>query len=102
MNNKDIIIIILIIFNIFSLLLGFLLGKISHNNGVLSITNNRPKSFLNQQSDNNTNKIEIDSKKIVTNINTSGLEKKYTKLGEEKESKDNISLSVDKLKNLKR
>jgi hypothetical protein len=46
--------------------------------------------------------VEIDDSKYVTEINTKGLEKKYSSIGEKKESKDDISSSIDKLKNLKK
>ncbi len=54
----------------------------------------------------NTNKIikntiDIDSKKIVTNIRTDNLEKKYENIAESSTSNENISSSISKLKNIK-
>jgi len=46
--------------------------------------------------------IDIDDNKLVINIKTDGLEKKYNELGEKALSLDTITSSVDKLKNLKR
>jgi hypothetical protein len=45
--------------------------------------------------------IQIDNKKVVLQIKTNDLEKKYDTLGETKVTKDNISNSVNKLKNIK-
>lgn len=48
------------------------------------------------------NKITIDESKYVTDIKTSGMEKKYENLGETKVSEENIESSINKLKNIKR
>lgn len=62
-----------------------------------------PASFLKNQGkpQNKTNKIEIDDQKVVLNISTDGLEKKFDKIAEEKKTKNNISSSVNKLKSMK-
>lgn len=62
-----------------------------------------PTSFLRSQGkpQNQTNKIEIDDQKVVLNISTDGLEKKFDKITEEKKTKNNISSSVNKLKSMK-
>jgi hypothetical protein len=91
-------ILILVILNIFSLIIGIILGKIWSNSGVSNIE--KPKSFFQQHSENKT-KVSIDDTKYVTNIKTDGLEKKYTNLGEIKQSQENIQSSVNKLKNMK-
>jgi hypothetical protein len=44
----------------------------------------------------------IDDTKVVVNIKTDGLEKKYDQLGEVSKTEDSISSSVDKLKNLRK
>lgn len=92
-------IIILCILNIFSIILGFILGRIWLNNGVSN--NERPQSFFKQQSDAIKTKVSIDDTKYVTAITTDGLEKKYNNLGEIKKSTENIQDSVNKLKNMK-
>ena len=62
-----------------------------------------PTSFLKNQGkkQQDSNKIEIDDKKVVLNINTDGLQKKFEKITEEKTVDNNISSSVNKLKNMK-
>jgi hypothetical protein len=46
-------------------------------------------------------KIQIDDKTFVTDIKTDNLEKKYKDLGDIKTSNENISSSINKLKNMK-
>jgi hypothetical protein len=46
--------------------------------------------------------IVIDDRKVVVDVNTGGIEKKYGELGETKVSDENIVSSVNKLKGLKR
>lgn len=46
-------------------------------------------------------KITIDDRIMVTGTETVGMEKKFSELGKTTESEDNISSSVNKLKNLK-
>ena len=65
------------------------------------MVSDRPKNFFDDKVVNNK-KISIDSTKVVTDIKTDNLEKKYESLGEFKQSEDNISGSISKLKNLKR
>lgn len=91
-------ILILLILNIFSLIIGFILGQIWSISGVSNIE--KPKSFFQQQSENKV-KVSIDNTKYVTNIKTDNLEKKYNSLGEIKQSQENIENSVNKLKNIK-
>ena len=82
-------------------LVGYTLGRMSANYGVYdgdiksSIVDNSKKK---QQKNN----ITIDDTKYVVDIKTDDIEKKYHSLGDKKTSTDNISSSVDKLKNLKR
>lgn len=45
--------------------------------------------------------VSIDETKVVTNINTDNLVKKYEELGDKTVSNDNISGSISKLKNMK-
>ena len=63
----------------------------------------KPQSFFDKQKiENQQHKISIDDKKVVLNIDTAGLEKKHQTIGQVTQTKENISSSVDKLKNLKR
>jgi len=77
--------------------IGYLIGQKRNESGVL---NNRPKSFFDENK-NIVNSISIDNKKYVGDIKTSGLERKYNSLGDTKTSQENISSSIDKLKNMK-
>jgi hypothetical protein len=102
MSNESVLIIILLLLNIFSFIIGFILGKIGPMLGVFSNSSEKPDSFFKT---NNTTKrkpvIDIDETKYVVDISTKGLEKKYDSLGEVKQSSDNIQNSVNKLKNMK-
>ena len=44
--------------------------------------------------------VSIDETKVVTNISTDNLVKKYDELGDKTVSNDNISSSINKLKNI--
>jgi hypothetical protein len=100
LSSNIIIVTIILITNINSLIIGYLLGRLTTNNGV-NINN---KSFFSKLKDEKflNSVISIDDKKFVTDIKTDGLERKFETLGDIKTTKDNISNSVDKLKNLKR
>lgn len=100
MSNEILLVIILLILNVFSFGIGFILGKIWSISGV-SNTSVKPQSFFKSE-ENTKNKITIDDKKFVVDIKTDGLEKKYENLGETKKSTENIQSSIDKLKNMKR
>lgn len=83
-------------------LIGYLAGKRSYS-GVFNNEQKRSISFFQQQKEtNNQQTIVMDERKYVVDIKTEGLEKKYDSLGEVKESKEDISGSISKLKNLKR
>ena len=82
-------------------LIGYFYGLSKNTNGVFNMVSDRPKNFFDDKVVNNK-KISIDSTKVVTDIKTDNLEKKYESLGEFKQSEDNISGSISKLKNLKR
>lgn len=47
------------------------------------------------------NAIEIDEKKVVLDINTESLTKKFDTLAQKKETNENISNSINKLKSMK-
>lgn len=101
--DKQILFHILIYLNLISLLIGFLLGRFyisSVGNPIYNNINNTKKN-----SNKNSipiNNIEIDDKKIVLDINTSGLEKKYQSLGQVTQKDNDISESINKLKNIKK
>lgn len=81
-------------------LAGYLIGY-KQNAGVFS---NVSRNYDNKKQKHSEliTKIDIDDKKIVTKINTDNLEKKYHSLGDTKVAIDDISGSVNKLKNIKR
>lgn len=81
--------------------IGYLLGKQS-SHGVSTGVEKGSISFFKQQQDEMPKPILMDDRKFVTDIKTEGLEKKYESLGDVKESQENISESINKLKNLKR
>lgn len=95
-NLNNIVVIILILTHIIFFFMGYILAKIDQNNGVF---NTKPKSFFDQN--HMDTKVSIDDKKYVVNISTDGLEKKYTQLGETKESSEKIDSAINKLKNMK-
>jgi len=101
-STDNLIICCIIILTLIVGILGYLLGKL---NG-LSINQNNPQSFFKKNNSSNNHSpdissVSIDDKKFVTNINTSGMEKKYDALGDTKKSDENISGSINKLKTLK-
>jgi hypothetical protein len=65
----------------------------------VSTVYNKPKSFMQTQDSPTT--ISIDEKVHITDIKTDGMIKKYDNLGEVKNSNENISHSIQKLKQLK-
>lgn len=99
-NTTIILFTLLILLNIVFFCLGYLLGKTSNSqpifgsqrNGIIRSNPNNPS----------VSKITIDDRKVVTDINLSGLEKKYENLGETVTGDNNISSSVNKLKNIKK
>lgn len=99
-SNDAIIISILIIVNFICGMIGYFIGVFT-SKGVY----NNPQSFFKQQNRNTeqlSNNLSIDDKKFVVDIKTDGMERKYESLGDVKKTEENISNSVNKLKNLKR
>lgn len=99
--NKELILIlsIIIFFNIFLFVIGYIIGALNSNSGVFMT---KSKAFVN----NNTNIVpqellNIDERTVVTKINTDLLEKRYDTIGEDTNTKENISSAVNKLKNMK-
>jgi hypothetical protein len=95
----DLFIAILFLLYILFLCIGYLLGKTTFKN--LEDTNLILSNKKSNTSNITKNHIQIDDKKVVTKINTDNLEKRYDELGETKNSSENISSSVSKLKNMK-
>ena len=81
--------------------IGYLIGKMSPSDGVFNSKEKKSNSFFDQNKDSKPI-ISMDDRKYVVDIKTDGLEKKYQSLGDVKESKEDISESINKLKNLKR
>lgn len=100
--NISIIIHLLIYLNIISFILGFILA---HYVGEKSTTTNTgffaKNNIQNSSTTNSSAKIQIEESKYVTSIDTSNIEKKFSSLGDVKKTDENISNSVNKLKNLK-
>lgn len=94
----NILIVVLLFMNLLFLLVGYILGKLTKNDGVY---NTRPKSFFDNNKDPISTKIAIDDTKVVTDIKTDNLEKKYDQLGTTVQSTENISSAINKLKNMK-
>jgi len=82
-------------------LIGYFYGLSKSVNGVSNLIVDKPKNFFDHSVTKNK-KISIDNTKVVTDIKTDNLEKKYESLGDIKNSGDDISGSINKLKNLKR
>jgi phosphate/sulfate permease len=97
-DQTSLIIIVLVILCVFGILIGYILGRISTEKGV---SNTKPKSFFDKEHEKKEDKISIDDTKYVIDIKTTGLEKKYSSLGDKKESDENIESSINKLKNMK-
>lgn len=97
-----ILLIILILLNIVFFFLGYFIGRLNHSQTTVE---SQSVSFFNKSKSDNDKmikKITIDESKYVTDIKTSGMEKKYENLGETKISDENIESSINKLKNIKR
>lgn len=81
---------------IVALILGYILGKISSNTGVIDT-----KTKKNNSTKNGSVPEIIDDTKFVIKVKTEGLQKKYEKLGDVKSSDHNINNAISKLKNMK-
>lgn len=96
--NNMVIVTLIIVLLIHSFLFGYLFGHYTNKNGV---NDNTLFNKLKDVTKKNISNISIDDKKFVVDIKTNNLEKKYDSLGEIKQSQENITDSVNKLKNLK-
>jgi hypothetical protein len=82
-------------------LIGYFIGKLSNTGVSNTVVNTKPVSFFDDiKKDKKI--VSIDDTKYVVDIQTSGMEKKYESLGDIKKSEENISNSINKLKNMKR
>lgn len=100
MTNEQVLIIILIILNLLSFVIGLVLGRLWSMSGVSTLVD-KPKSFLKESKNQIKSAVSIDETVFVTDIKTDNMIKKYDSLGEIKTSNENISTSVDKLKKMK-
>jgi hypothetical protein len=101
MLQNNALIIILFILNLLSFGMGYIIGKITNLGGVYyNEREHKPQSFFDKPT-NNRPKIEINDDKYVVEIKTDGLEKKFNEFADIKKSNENITNSVNKLKNMK-
>ena len=91
----------LLVIGVCLFLIGYFIGKQSNDGVSNSAINKKPTSFFDDIKKENKI-ISIDDTKYVVDIQTSGMEKKYESLGDIKQSEENISNSINKLKNMKR
>ena len=99
-KNEIILVSLLISVNVIIGLIGYIIGKLNSSNGV---SYSKPQSFFTKRDSGSVdNNLSIDEKKVVLEIKTDNLERKYETLGDIKKTDDNITESVSKLKNLKR
>jgi len=85
--------------NILFFILGYFLCFLFNKN-TLSISGMNSKSDKSKKQ-TLKNSIDIDDKKIVTNIKIDNLEKKYENIAQSTTSNENISSSINKLKSMK-
>lgn len=98
-----------ILFSVIFLIIGYLLRGDSQKNNPVS-AEDAPESFFKKQNKIKSNKdksqksstIDIDESTHVVKIKTDGLEKKYDEIGNSQTTKEDISGSINKLKNLKK
>jgi hypothetical protein len=91
----------LLVLGVCLFLIGYFMGKQANPGVFTNATNARPTSFF-EESKKDKKTLTIDDTKYVVDIKTSGMEKKYESLGDIKKSEENISDSINKLKNMKR
>jgi hypothetical protein len=92
----------LLVIGVCLFLIGYFLGK-QGSYGVSNIVGlSKPSGFFDHNKEDKKKKIVIDNAKFVTEIKTDGMEKKYENLGEIKQSTENITDSINKLKNLRK
>lgn len=101
--QENIIYIVLITFNVVFFLFGYIIGLLRNQNGVYYSQEKNVSFFDKQKIDQkeSSKKIDIDSSKVVIDIKTDNLEKKYDSLGDTKQSQEKISTAINKLKNMR-
>jgi len=89
----------IVIINILVFFAGYFYGK----NSCIGINTTGLVSGKNKTQVNNSQRqsVSIDETKVVTKIDTSNLQKKYESIGDTKQTQDNISSAINKLKNMK-
>lgn len=94
---------LLILLNVIFFFLGYIVGKLN-NNTIIEYDDRSARPSKNKRKDTLTDKnsINIDETKFVTNINTTGMEKKYDSLGDKKTTNENIDNNINKLKTIKK
>lgn len=95
--NNTIIILIIVSINIIFFALGYLVAVANAGNTNYTSKKKTQQSIQQQK----LAEIEIDNRKLVVDINTNNLEKKYDTLGDTKQTQETISSSVSKLKSMK-
>lgn len=102
MNNEHINILLFIVVShifvaIFSVYIGMQIGKL------LNFNSNTDTKIGNKKTNKEkiVSEIKIDDAKVVLDINTNNLTKKFDSLGTTKTSSENIASSINKLKNMK-
>lgn len=86
-------------FIVFSI--GLFLGYYYANTGVSKDSNVGFLRANNQSNKDAAKSVSIDDRKVVLGLDTEGLQKKYSQLGDTKKQKEDISGSISKLKNMK-
>lgn len=97
-----------ILFSLIFLVIGYLLGNELRNTKKNLIDEEAESFFKKEKRKSKQDKMEkspiinIDESTHVIKIKTDGLEKKYDEIGKNKTTQEDISSSVNKLKNLKK
>lgn len=101
-SNKENVILLFLF--ILTYLAGYIIGRIYSGTGVKIGTSKLDSFFSKENKVNNTKKetkISIDSSTVVIDLKTDDMEKKYDTMGDVSHVSDNISGSVNRLKNMK-
>lgn len=99
--NNDYILLILFYLNFLSFAVGLSIGIYKDHIFVSSTSSNNIFSTKNTSFKNTNKNISIDSSKIVSTISIDGLERKYDNIGEKVQKSENLSSSIEKLKQMK-
>jgi hypothetical protein len=110
MNINEVVILVSIVLALLlnALYIGYVLGQKQTTKSVESIdhqsffTKNNVQYKSTKEATPLNNAINIDESKVVISVDIGDVEKKYNQLGDTVTSTENISNSIDKLKNLKK